>query len=392
MLKILFNDGLIFKTFENGKIREYGCDFYNNYIDSARRAAKNSEWKTQGSGARFMGVYEESDINRENENFSYFNSLDFFKNNENIVYSITVDRVSGIFTKDLTAEKDSEGHIIHSAELTFNGASPSPDGRKIVTCIKDNYVNSHLAVYDVMTNDYVTVTDGDSADFDATISARDSSLIYFSSKGAGRNGNGEFVKYSPSSVLTYNIDSGDLEEILSENEKSLVKPKDDKNGNLYYIIRPEKEKRRSFFGTLLDIILIPWKLFKALFNFIELFTTMFTGKGFSEKSNNPAKTRDKSPKEIFIEDNLINANEEYKNNLRHKDKFAGIAPWSWQLVKRDKSGNVTHVKNGVIDYCVSDNGDIVYTNGKHVVLIGKDGKTQKIADANLCTKVSVCEI
>ena len=64
MLKILFNDGLIFKTFENGKIREYGCDFYNNYIDSARRAAKNSEWKTQGSGARFMGVYEESDINR----------------------------------------------------------------------------------------------------------------------------------------------------------------------------------------------------------------------------------------------------------------------------------------------------------------------------------------
>ena len=108
MLKILFNDGLIFKTFENGKIREYGCDFYNNYIDSARRAAKNSEWKTQGSGARFMGVYEESDINRENENFSYFNSLDFFKNNENIVYSITVDRVSGIFTKDLTAEKDSE--------------------------------------------------------------------------------------------------------------------------------------------------------------------------------------------------------------------------------------------------------------------------------------------
>ena len=331
MLKILFNDGLIFKTFENGKIREYGCDFYNNYIDSARRAAKNSEWKTQGSGARFMGVYEESDINRENDNFTYFNSLDFFKNNENIVYSITVD-------------------------------------------------------------DYVTVTDGDSADFDATISARDSSLIYFSSKGAGRNGNGEFVKYSPSSVFTYNIDSGDLEEILSENEKSLVKPKDDKNGNLYYILRPEKEKRRSFFGTLLDIILIPWKLFKALFNFIELFTTMFTGKGFSEKSNNPAKTRDKSPKEIFIEDNLINANEEYKNNLRHKDKFAGIAPWSWQLVKRDQSGNVTHIKNGVIDYCVSYNGDIVYTNGKHVVLIGKDGKTQKIADANLCTKVSVCEI
>lgn len=45
MLKILFNDGLVFKTFENGKIREYGCDFYNNYIDSARRAAKTPNGK-----------------------------------------------------------------------------------------------------------------------------------------------------------------------------------------------------------------------------------------------------------------------------------------------------------------------------------------------------------
>lgn len=391
MLKILFNDGLIFKTFEDGKILEYGCDFHDNYIDTARRAAKNSEWKTQGSGARFMGVYEDANANPDNGIFSYFNSVDFFKNSENIIYSITVDRVSGIFTKDLTADKDSEGHIIHSAELVFNGAYPSPDGKKIVTCIKDNYVNSHLAVYDVMTNDYFTVTDGDSADFDAIISVRDSSLIYFSSKGAGRNTDGEFIKYSTSSIFTYDIDSGNLEEILSDNAKSLVKPKDDKDGNLYYIIKPEKEKRRSFFGTLLDIILIPWKLFKALFNFIELFTTMFTGKGFSEKSNNPAKTRDKSPKEIFIEDNLINANEEYKNNLRHKDKFAGIAPWSWQLVKRDPSGNVTPIKNGVIDYCVSDSGDIVFTNGKHVILIDKDGNTRKIADANLCTKVSAWE-
>ena len=100
---------------------------------------------------------------------------------------------------------------------------------------------------------------------------------------------------------------------------------------------------------------------------------------------------DKSPREIVIEDNLINANEEYKKNLRHKDNFAGIAPWSWQLVKRDRNGNVTPVKNGVIDYQILSGGRIIYTNGKHIVLINADGKCEKLADATLCTKLSVIE-
>ena len=194
-----------------------------------------------------------------------------------------------------------------------------------------------------------------------------------------------------SSIYTYDLISGNVEEILSDEKKSLVKPKDDEYGNLYYIIRPEQENNRSVFGTLLDVLLIPWKLFKAIFYFFELFTTMFTGKGFSDKSNNPAKTMDKSPREIVIEDNLINANEEYKKNLRHKDNFAGVAPWSWQLVKRDRNGNVTPIKNGVIDYRILSDGRIVYTNGKHIVLINADGKCEKIADATLCTKLSVIE-
>ena len=391
MFKIVFNDGLTLKTFENGVVKSYESDFHSNYAEAAKKAARDSEWKTKGAGARFMGVSDVYDTNEENGDISYFNSVDFLNSPDKIVYSITVDQLSGIITKDLTSKKYDEGHIIHSRELVFNGAHPEKNGKRLVTCIKDNFVNSHLAVYDMDSSDYMTVTDGDSADFDATFSSRNDSLVYFASKGAGRNSRGEFVRYSPSSIYTYDLFGGDVEEILSDEKKSLVKPKDDTDGNLYYIIRPEIENKRSVFGTLLDVLLIPWKLFKAIFYFFELFTTMFTGKGFSEKSNNPAKTMDKSPREIVIEDNLINANEEYKRNLRHKDNFAGIAPWSWQLVKRDRNGNVTPVKNGVIDYRILSGGRIVYTNGKHIVLINADGKCEKLADATLCTKLSVIE-
>lgn len=387
-MKIVYNDGLKLITYENGKTCEFGCEFHEKYIDAAKKEAKNSEWKTQGQGARFMGA--QRNINPEKADVSYYNSVSFYNSPDKLIFSVTVNGLSGVLTKDLTAETDSEGHIIHSRDEMFCGAAPGADGNSFATCVKENFVNSHLAVYNLAADDYSTVTDGDSADFDAVYSVKNPNVIYFSSKGAGRDGEGEFVKYSPSSVYSFNTMSGEVDEVLSDSDKSLVKFKDDKNGNFYYIVKPEKQEKRGFWGTMLDIVLIPWRILKAIFNFFEFFTIAFTGKGFSEKSNNPAKPRDKSQKELFIEDNFINAEEEYKKNLRHKDNFAGIAPWDWKLVKRSPSGEETVIKNGVIDYCLLRDGGVIYTNGKHVIKLA-DGKTEKIADAALCTKVAVYE-
>lgn len=388
MDKILFNDRLTIKTYEDGIIKEFGSDFHSNYIESARKAVKNNEWKTQGAGARFMreGLNDESYV--EKNDVSYFNSLEFLASPNEIIYSITVNELSGVMKKDLTTEKDSESHIIHSRENMYCGACPDNTNNKFITCIRTGYENAHLAVYDLKTNDYMTLTDGDSFDFDAIFSRRNDSKVYFASKGAGRGSDGEFVEFSHSAILSYDFFSGDIDEILSDPNKSLTRPRDDENGNLYYITRPDKEHKTGFFRLLLDIILIPWKLLKALYYFAELFTTMFTGKGFTEKSGNPAKTMKKSQGMILIDDNLINAEEEYKKNLRHKDNFAGVAPWSWQLVKRSKNGETTNIASGVIDYSLLSDGSVAYTNGKHIIVIDADGKKTKIADTDLCTRIS----
>ena len=331
----------------------------------------------------------DEDAYDEKSDVSYFNSLEFFASPDEIIYSVTVNELSGVMKKDLTADKDSESHVIHSREDMFCGACPNKTNDKFVTCIKTGYENSHLAVYDLKTDDYMTLTDGDSCDFDAEFSRKNDLLVYFASKGVGRSSDGEFVKFSRSSILSYDFFTGDIEEILSDPVKSLTKPKDDENGNFYYITRAEdKEYKIGFFRLLLDIILIPWKILKALYYFAELFTTMFTGKGFTEKSGNPAKTMKKSQGMIVIDDNLINADEEYKKNLRHKDNLAGVAPWSWQLVKRFAGGETTTLANGVIDYCLLSDGSVAYTNGKHIVIISSDGKKTKIADTDLCTRIS----
>ena len=385
MSKILFNDRMSIKTVDETETKSYVCEFHQNFVTAAQNAHDKYDWKHSGEGAIFRG---DTDVENATptKNIAYFNSLKFLSENE-IIYSVTVDEISCVMRKDLSTDKDNEGHIVHSREYVYNGASPNKNGTAFVSCLKTNEVNSHLAIFNLSDNDYYTVTDGDSCDFDATYSRADNDYVLFATKGAGRNKQGEFVKYSQSSIYRYDTLNGDVEELLCKKDYSLVKPKDDENGNLYYISKPEDGDKRSVWGILLDIILIPWHLLVAIYRFLEAFTLIFTGRKFIKDGSDPVKTKDRNDGKILIEGNLINAEKEYKRNLRHKDAFAGYAPHSWELIKKAKDGTETVMAKGVINYCISPAGEIYFTNGKHVVKITADGKREKIADTSLCTEI-----
>lgn len=99
---ILFNDHMSLKTVKDGKIKEYTCDFYNNYVTAERRTKDNYAWKYHGAGAHFMG--EERLDDDDSDGHSYFNSLDFL-NEDEIIYSVTVKDISGVMRKYLSDDK-----------------------------------------------------------------------------------------------------------------------------------------------------------------------------------------------------------------------------------------------------------------------------------------------
>lgn len=389
MKKVIFNDNLTIKTLENGVLKEYSCDFYDKYTQTLEKMAKSQEWKYQGQGAIFRGdTFHVEKVNTKN---SYYTSLENFESDGKVLFSVTVNDVSGVFVKDLNAEKDGESHVIHSNEGIFAGSSPSADKNRIITALKQDYVTSHLALFNVNTNDLSTLTDGDCYDFDPCYSKISPDKVLFATKGVGRDGDGDFVRYSPASICAYDTDFCSIEEVLSSPDKSYEKPKDDEDGNLYFIEKPAEESSGGCLQAIWDIICIPYRIIEAIVMFIEAFVTIFTGKGLTKASNRgDVKKQDKTKGEIFIEGNLINAEKEYQNNLKHKDNYAGYAPYSWQLIKRDKDGNQTVLAHSVIDYALLKDGSVVYTNGKHVLLL-KDGKTEKLATATMCTQVAVVE-
>ena len=135
-----------------------------------------------------------------------------------------------------------------------------------------------------------------------------------------------------------------------------------------------------------EILLIPYRIIQAIVMFVQAFVTMFTGKSMTSGGSNPARGRETDSRKLFVDGNLIEAEKELKRNKRFKDKEYGFIPMSWKLVKIE-NGKAVPIKSGICDFDLCEDGGIYCTNGKHVFYI-KDGKTVKVADADLCLSVS----
>ena len=120
---------------------------------------------------------------------------------------------------------------------------------------------------------------------------------------------------------------------------------------------------------------------------MNFFTAKYTGDTLTTSGQNPAKGKEKTEEEIFIEGNLINAVKTLKENQAAGESFPGVAPRNWELVKRSVSGEIKVVKKGVIDFDLNNYGEIVYSNGKYILKIGKNLEEEVLVKVNLADKI-----
>ena len=229
------------------------------------------------------------------------------------------------------------------------------------------------------TDDYRCVTDGDTLDADPYISPDDCNIIYFSSRGVGRDSHGNFVELSPSAICKLDMNAMDIEEVAVSPNYSYFKPVYH-DGKLYAIKAPVKGNRGNAF---VEFLLFPWRILQAIASFINIFVMATTGKGLTEGGPNPARGKDYDSKKIEVAGNLIDVDKQIKKNASKKDSDFGFIPKSWQLIEVE-SGKV--IKSGVGDYDIAEDGTIIATNGRRIFEI-KDGKCRKVCNAEFCVKV-----
>lgn len=388
MSRIVFTDTDGFAVAnENGELVRRKSAFVENYIGAAQQIMRDSEWKRSGLGAQFTQT-EPAPVAPEKFDTTYSGVC--FSRNGKVIYSATVENSSGIFYFDPADEKAPEGHVIHSGggDAEYGDIDLAPDGKSLVTSVRRGGLNADLAVFDLAGDSLTVITSGDSLDENPSYSRRDPGRILFSTKGIGRDLDGNFVRYSNASIASYDLGTREIAEVLSSEKHSLVRPTENKQGELYFIERPIKEKLKKP-NIFLEILLIPFRLVYAIYKFLEAFTRIFTGKGFTTRTEGDNPGKQKSQREIVVDGYKLQAEKNLRASEKRKEKFPGYAPSDWVLKKRSPDGEIIEVAKGVIAYALCDDGGIVYTNGKSIVSISPGGEKKKLCNAKLSLRVNV---
>ena len=128
--------------------------------------------------------------------------------------------------------------------------------------------------------------------------------------------------------------------------------------------------------------MLPFRLVGALFGFLNVFTAKYSGKTLSKSAGTKARNEEK----MFIDGNLINAEEELRANRSRGEQNPGIIPHSWELRCRRADGEDVLIRRGAAAYRVDEaSGEILFSNGSAVIRITPDGKEEKILTAEKVT-------
>lgn len=378
-MKFVYTDGDKVCLYSDGKVIKQESGFFKSYRENIESIQRSKRWKQSGSGAAFRG-----ELVRGDDESSPVGTLSgvCITGGGKAAYSFTINETSGIYIKDFSVEKDNESHVINSVELTFSGIFCDSKNGALACSVQSSANNADIALFDLETNDYKTLTCGDTMDEYPFISPDNCDMIYFSSRGVGRDAGGNFAGFSPSSVCLLNLETMEISTVLEDKNYNYVKPILH-GGEVYSIKTPIKERRGN---PVLEIIMLPIRFLQAIAGLIHLFIISFTGKTVvsgGSGGNNPTRKREKDEKKIYVDGNLVNVDREIKRNSRKKDKDFGFIPMGWKLVK----GKDEVIFSGAADFDIDSDGNILVTNGKHIFVI-ENGKKKKLCDCENCVNIS----
>ncbi|MDE6592539.1 MAG: hypothetical protein K2K57_05680 [Oscillospiraceae bacterium] len=358
---------------------------YKEALESIRR---RSDWKTSGKGAAFMGAAPTADP----ENiYARLNGLAI--NGDRLVYGVTVDASASLYHRTFERTDENEGLILSSNDLSF-GAFDCMDGKMAVS-MGHAAGELHIAVMTPPASGYTEYTDGDTTEENPWWSRSVHDRIYFSTAGNARNEYGAVGAVSPRAGAYLDVKAGEMKEILSDEKYDYIKIKDDKSGNIYCIRQPYGGEKQESGVKFSDIILFPYRIIKGFLGWLNFMCTIWGGEALKNggNDNNTApgfmKAKNRSPRDIIIDGNIIKAEENAKKH-QNDDDMSGLMPLSRVLLKIEADGEETVIKKGVLDYTVCPDGSLLISNGRHIISV-KDGTETHIAKAYLAMNLTPFE-
>lgn len=199
----------------------------------------------------------------------------------------------------------------------------------------------------------------------------------------GRDVAGRFAGLGPCTIQELDLDSGNLDEIASETGGDLLQPRQTEDGTLYYIRKPYESgvPQASLFGSVKDAALFPFRMARAVFQYFNVFSMMYTGKPLVTPKG--AVQRRLDPRQMFIYGNLMRAH----MPQAQEDEAQGMVPSSWELVRRAPGGQTEVIAKNVLAFDVARDGSVLYSNGAAITRLDPSGHSEHVLKAELIERV-----
>jgi hypothetical protein len=361
----------------------YESTFVQGIRTRALELYRRNAWKTGASDGKMVPRAALWGANPQEPSLVriQFNSISPRGEGDGFVYSIVSPEISGVLAcKEGTG---SELRLLHTADFRVLQVASQPDTGKLVMSVR-HHGCTVLATMSGEGQGLTEITQGESFDESPSWVPANQNQIVFQSAGVARNEHAQEVGLSPYAIHIYDLDSSTITKLLEDPERDLLAPKISTDSRLYFIRRPYHLGResRSIWRWIEDILLFPYRLLYAFFQFLNIFTMMYTGKPLSPSG--PFMKKQADQVQMTLWGNLVEAR---KTMMGEEKQGDSLVPPSWELCRKNANGEIEVLAKSVLSFDVDSDGTVLFTDGSTISHLSPSGQKTQIHKAPMIQQV-----
>jgi hypothetical protein len=380
------SQGHLFLLDQSGNPKPIESEYGREVVQRSLNRQNRNKWKTEGEGALFnrgslWGVSREDPTAMR----VAITAVTKGSNQGQLFYALDTITVGGLFSYDVESGK--ENRLFHRENLHIGDLCQSSD-HETLAC-SQQLPNGTAQIGICRKSDVEVVTEGDSLDKAPSWVPGSRKQLVFQSAGIARNANGYPVGLGPVSIQKLDLESGQMTSLKEEGEYDFLSPKVDKEGYLIFIRRPYEKPGAGGYPLsklLLDGLLFPFRLARALFHYLNFFSLIYSKKPLTTASG--PKTEGPDQRTLLLQGKIIDAEKAMREGTK-EEGITSLVPSSWQLIKRDSAGNETVLAKAIVSFDIDADGNVVYSNGNAIYRIDGSGQPELILKANVVESLVV---
>ena len=346
--------GKLFYRAPGQDLREIHSPYVQGVMDRMERSRQLHGWK---EGTAFAMSFTGRNAGAPADAVQIQATSAQFAGHDRLLYFLKDDSFGGLFEYELGS--GTEKRLVHKQNLSLEDLRLNPAGDKLLCAQHAKNGTANIAMMNADGSQYRELTGGDTVDTAPAWVPDQPHLVLYQSSGLARDPRGFVLAQGPASIQMADTHKGTLTPVLEDARLDYLQPRLGANGDLYFIRRPYEAPRYSTRNIVLDTLMFPFRLLRALFHYLNFFSLMYTRKPLTTASG-PALEAD--IKDILLKGKRFDAEAALRNGAK-LNGVPSLVPASWQLVRRSPGGAEEVLASHVASFDISADGAILFSNG-----------------------------